>query len=244
MRYYLFASVFYFIFHKFFKQVWLPKKVNPRNYNPNQLKKELKWSTISSIIFAFFGTIAILLWQNGLSKVYLNVRDYPIWYLPVSLLILLFIHETYYYWLHRWMHLPKVFRIVHKVHHESNISSPFTAFSFHPLEGLTQAIFLPLLILILPLHIYVILVSLIIMTISSFINHLDIELFPKNFNRHFIGKWLIGATHHSLHHSQFKYNYGLYFTFWDRIKKTESDKYDHLFDSLMEKKNEQDKMSI
>ncbi len=67
------------------------------------------------------------------------------------------------------------------------------------------------------------------MTLSSVINHLNIEIYPKNFNKSSIGKWLIGATHHSLHHKQFKYNFGLYFTFWDKIKKTESPLYDELF---------------
>jgi sterol desaturase/sphingolipid hydroxylase (fatty acid hydroxylase superfamily) len=59
------------------------------------------------------------------------------------------------------------------------------------------------------------------MTFSSVINHLDIEIYPKNSGKSW-GKWVIGATHHSLHHKQFKYNFGLYFTFWDRLKKTES----------------------
>ena len=59
------------------------------------------------------------------------------------------------------------------------------------------------------------------MTFSSVINHLDIEIYPKNPNN-ILTKWVIGATHHSLHHKQFKYNFGLYFTFWDKIEKTES----------------------
>jgi Delta7-sterol 5-desaturase len=45
-----------------------------------------------------------------------------------------------------------------------------------------------------------------------------------------IGRGLIGATHHSLHHKQFKYNYGLYFTFWDKWKRTESPVYEQLFE--------------
>jgi sterol desaturase/sphingolipid hydroxylase (fatty acid hydroxylase superfamily) len=44
-----------------------------------------------------------------------------------------------------------------------------------------------------------------------------------------MGKWFIGATHHALHHKQFRYNYGLYFTFWDKTSKTESPLYDTLF---------------
>jgi sterol desaturase/sphingolipid hydroxylase (fatty acid hydroxylase superfamily) len=128
------------------------------------------------------------------------------------------------------MHHPKIFRIVHKVHHDSNITSPWTAFSFHPLEGLLQAFFLPLLLLLMPMHLYVLIIQLSFMTLSSVVNHLDIELYPKKFSEHFIGKWLIGATHHSLHHKQFKYNFGLYFTFWDKWKKTESPLYKSLFE--------------
>ena len=134
------------------------------------------------------------------------------------------------------MHLPKGIKIVHKVHHDSNITRPFPAFSFHPLEGCLQAIFLPGMLMILPMHYYVIIIQLTIMTISSVINHLDIEIYPEKFNNNLVGKWLIGATHHSLHHKQFKYNYGLYFTFWDKIKKTESPFFDKLFDSVTAKK--------
>jgi len=158
------------------------------------------------------------------------VADLPLWWLPASLAIALTLHETYYYWLHRWMHHPKVFKIVHKVHHDSNITSPWTAFSFHPIEGVLQAIFLPALLMIVPMHLHVLIFQLTVMTFSSVINHLDIELYPKNFHKHILGKWLIGATHHSLHHKQFKYNYGLYFTFWDKWKKTESPLYEKLFE--------------
>ncbi|MGZ5247104.1 MAG: hypothetical protein ACXWV5_08645, partial [Flavitalea sp.] len=42
----------------------------------------------------------------------------------------------------------------------------------------------------------------------------------------------IGATHHSLHHKQFKFNYGLYFTFWDKWKKTESPDFEKRFESI------------
>ena len=118
----------------------------------------------------------------------LTCIEYGLWYLPVSLLISMFIHETYYYWLHRWMHRPQVFKLLHKVHHDSNTTSAWTAFSFHPLEGLLQAIILPLTIMVLPMHVYVLLFQLTLMTFSSVINHLEIETYPANFHRHFYRK--------------------------------------------------------
>ncbi len=228
-RYFLAAGLFYAVFYLWYTQKWKQRKINNRNYNKHQFRKEVKWSCITALIFAVSGTLTAILWQKGYTKLYTEISDYPLWWLPVSLGIALVLHETYYYWLHRWMHHPKVFKIVHKVHHDSNITSPWTAFSFHPLEGVIQALFLPALLMVLPMHLYVLVIQLTIMTISSVINHLDFEIYPKNFYKHFVGRWLIGATHHSLHHKQFKYNYGLYFTFWDKWKRTESPLYPKLF---------------
>jgi sterol desaturase/sphingolipid hydroxylase (fatty acid hydroxylase superfamily) len=229
-RYLLIAGLFHSIFYIWFPHRWQSRKINNKGYKEGQFKKEVKWSLITAILFAVSGTVLLVLWQKGVTRVYLDVDDYPWWWMPLSLVIAMLLHETYYYWLHRWMHHPKIFRRVHKVHHDSNITSPWTAFSFHPLEGMLQAIFLPLLLLFLPMHLYVVLTQLTIMTFSSVINHLDIEVYPKNFSKHPFGKWLIGATHHSLHHKQFKYNYGLYFTFWDKWKNTESPQYQRLFE--------------
>ena len=232
-RYFLFAGIFYLIFYVWFYEKWKIRKINTRKYKPDQFKTEIKWSIVTSLLFSIAGTATVILWQKGYTKVYTDLNLYGWWYLPISLIIFMLCHETYYYWLHRWMHRPAVFKIIHKVHHDSNISSPFTAFSFYSLLVLLQSIFLPVMLMILPMHYYVIIIQLTIMTISSVINHLDIEIYPKKFNDHFFGKWIIGATHHSLHHKQFKYNYGLYFTFWDKIKKTESPLFKKLFDTAI-----------
>lgn len=229
-RYFLIAGLFYAVFYKWAKGKWERRKINQRSYKEGQFRKEVSWSMVTAGIFAVSGAVLGLLWQKGFTKIYSDVQDYPLWWLPVSLVIALFVHETYYYWLHRWMHHPRIFRLVHKVHHDSNITSPWTAFSFHPLEGLLQALFLPLLLLVLPIHLYVLVIHLTIMTFSSVINHLDIEVYPKGFHKNLLGRWLIGATHHSLHHKQFRYNYGLYFTFWDKWKKTESPVFERLFE--------------
>jgi sterol desaturase/sphingolipid hydroxylase (fatty acid hydroxylase superfamily) len=68
------------------------------------------------------------------------------------------------------------------------------------------------------------------MTITAAINHLDIEIYPKTKWGNWLGKVMIGATHHSHHHKYYRYNFGLYFTFWDKIGKTESPKFQKEFD--------------
>ncbi len=229
-RYFLIAGAFYYFFHKRYAGKWQKRKINSKAYKQGQFKKEVGWSMLTAAIFSVTGALMGLLWQKGYTKIYDDIHAYPLWWLPVSLVIALVVHETYYYWLHRWMHLPRIFRLVHKVHHDSNITSPWTAFSFHPLEGILQALFLPVLLVVMPMQLYVLIIHLTIMTFSSVINHLDIEVYPAGFHKNVIGRWLIGATHHSLHHKQFKYNYGLYFTFWDKWKATESPVFDNLFE--------------
>lgn len=229
-RYFLIAGLFHLLFYWRAPEKWHQRKINHRQYSTRQFRREVGWSTVTAFIFSIAGAVCAVLWQKGWLKVYTDPREYAWWWLPLSLVIAVLLHETYYYWLHRWMHHPKIFRIVHKVHHESNITSPWTAFSFHPLEGLLQAVFLPVLLLVMPMHLYVLIIQLSLMTVSSVVNHLDIEIYPKKFHEHVIGKWLIGATHHSLHHKQFRYNFGLYFTFWDKWKQTESPVFKKLFE--------------
>ena len=52
-------------------------------------------------------------------------------------------HRRAFYWMHRFMHLPGIFKAVHKVHHLSHNPSPWAAFSFHPLEAIIEAGILP-----------------------------------------------------------------------------------------------------
>ena len=180
------------------------------------------WSSISAVCFSFTGTMLLLLWQKGMTSIYIDVNDYPLWWLPASLLISLLIDETYYYWVHRWMHQPAIFRHIHKVHHQSTISSPWTSFAFHPIEGMLLSLPFVCTLIFIPMHVGVIFLQLAIMTVSSIINHLDIEIYSEAMRKNKVGKLLIGASHHALHHKQFKYNFGLYFTFWDKLKNTES----------------------
>ncbi len=236
-RYFLVSGLFYLVFYIWFPAKWQQRKISKKEFSRNQLQREISQSLVTAVIFAFIGTAMILLWQKGYTKIYTSISEFGWWWLPVSLLISMLLDETYYYWIHRQLHKPKLFKLIHRVHHQSNITSPWTAFSFHPLEGLLLSVSLPVILIILPMHPVMILLQLTIMTFSSVINHLDIEVYPHRFHKHVLGKWLIGATHHALHHKQFKYNFGLYFTFWDKWKKTESPLFEETFEHNTEKIN-------
>lgn len=222
IRYFLAAGIFYVYYYLWKSEQFKSRRLSRRKLRKGQLRKEILWSIKSSAIFALVGAITYWLWENGYTAIYLEIEQYGYWFLPISLAAALFIHETYYYWVHRWMHDPKIFKTVHKVHHDSLTPTPWTAFSFHPWESLIEALILPAILLIIPMHPFVLAFYLTLMTVSSVINHLDIEIFPASFRNSWAGKLLINATHHHYHHTEFNSNYGLYFTFWDRWMGTES----------------------
>lgn len=234
-RYVIFSLLFWWLFKISLKEQFSHRAVQQRPRKAGQDWREIGWSLITSLIFTAIAVAMIIAYQHNYTQLYTNIHEYPIVWYPLSILSVMFIHETYYYWIHRWMHRPGVYRWVHKTHHDSITTSPWTAFSFHPVESTLQAIVIPALTFVIPLHVSAVGLLLIIMTVSSTINHLNTEIYPRDFDRHWLGRWLIGATHHSLHHSQFRFNYGLYFTFWDKWMKTESPNFHQLFEEKTRK---------
>ena len=229
LRYLLVAGLFHFCFYSWRPSRWQSRKVGKRAWPKHQLRKEINWSMMTSLIFAFIGAGTAVAWQKGWLAVYEDTGRYGwVWFFA-AIGVAMVLHETAYYWLHRWMHHPKIYPWVHKVHHDSRIPSPWTAFSFHPIEGFLEGLILPLILAVVPMHLYAVVIYLTLMTLSSVVNHLDIEIYPKWFARHPVGKWLIGATHHSHHHRYHVFNYGLYFTFWDKWLGTESPDFEREF---------------
>lgn len=222
IRYFSTAGLFYLYYLNTKNRKTSAEILSQRPLRKGQIRNEIYWSILSSAIFALFGALLYWLWLNNHTAIYLDPLAYAIWYLPVSLVLVLLVHETYYYWLHRAMHMKSFYKSVHKVHHQSLSTTPWTAFSFHPWESVLEALILPIILVIIPVNIYVLLVYLIFMTFSSVVNHLDIEIYPAFFRNSTFGKLWIDATHHHFHHKEFTTNYGLYFTFWDKIMGTES----------------------
>lgn len=224
VRYLVVSGLYHLVFFKFLKKAFQNRFLHKKTLKKSQLQKEIFWSFISGLIFAATGLLIYFLYINGFTAIYTEFSTASFFYFPLSIFIFLVLQDAYYYWFHRWMHLSKVYKYLHLIHHKSIHTSVLTSFSFHPLETIFQAAFLPIVIVILPIHIYALLFVLLIMTISATINHAGVEIYPSGKFGKWFQKWFIGATHHDNHHRKFNYNYGLYFTFWDRLMKTEFEK--------------------
>jgi len=183
-----------------------------------QIRREIGWSLLSSVIYGIPAGIVAWGWQNrGWTKIYTGLGDYPLWWLPLSLFVYLFLHDTWFYWTHRLFHRPAWFRAAHAVHHDSRPPTAWAAMSFHPIEAISGALVIPALVFVIPIHVAVLGSVLAVMTVMGVTNHMGWELFPRALVHSRLGGWLITASHHHCHHEQYLCNFGLYFRFWDRL---------------------------
>ncbi|RYD26132.1 MAG: fatty acid hydroxylase family protein, partial [Lysobacteraceae bacterium] len=188
-----------------------------RGMNP-QIRREIWWSIVSAAIYGIPAGVIAWGWQNhGWTLVYQDLHAYPLWYLPLSVLLYLVAHDTWFYWTHRWMHEPRAFKLAHATHHESRPPTAWAAMAFHPIEAISGAVIIPLLVFVIPIHVGALGLVLTIMTVMGVTNHMGWEMFPAFMWRGPLGQWLITASHHQRHHELYRGNYGLYFRFWDRV---------------------------
>ncbi|MEM7658110.1 MAG: sterol desaturase family protein, partial [Bacteroidota bacterium] len=136
-----------------------------------------------------------------------------------------------FYWMHRLMHHPRLFKAVHLIHHTSTNPSPWTSYAFHPLEAVIEAGIIPLIAFTLPVHKGAISLFLLFQFVYNVYGHLGYELYPKGFHKSWIGRWINTSVCHNLHHKRFHGNYGLYFLWWDRWMGTLRKDYDATFEA-------------
>ena len=200
-------------------------KIRPDRPPALQHVVELLCSIRSVAVFSTVALITVglhkagLLWGQGF-------REEPtLLWSAVSLVLTILAHDTYFYWVHRTMHRPRLFRAFHRRHHRSNNPTPFTAYSFDLGEAALMAAFTPLWVLLVPVSWPAFGLFMIHQIARNVIGHSGYELFPARRDGRPLLDWMTTVTHHDLHHAQAGYNFGLYFTWWDRWMGTENPRY-------------------
>lgn len=185
-----------------------------------QIKRELIVAGIAVFVIAFINAPIHYSLEAGYAKIYQDF-DYfnNIWlstgYWVFQILFFFILSDFCIYWIHVGLHSDLLYRPLHKLHHSFVFPSPFTAFAFHPLDAWAQSWpywFTPYII---PMHKLTHLILLVAVTVWTTSIH----------DRITFTDWQIvnGAGHHYVHHRDFKYNYGQYFTWCDRLFGTYKD---------------------
>jgi sterol desaturase/sphingolipid hydroxylase (fatty acid hydroxylase superfamily) len=239
-RYFFIAAIFFFLFYVIIKRRVFYKKIQQKLPSINDYAREIGYSVVTIMIF---GLVPLIMLNyppiTEHTTYYRKVEDHGWLYFFLAFPLMFIIHDTYFYWMHRLMHHKKIFRIFHLVHHKSTNPSPWAAYAFHPLEAIVEAGIFVLFLFTIPIHKLHLLIFFFFMIVYNVYGHLGYELYPKGFNKHWLGKWINTSVNHNQHHQYFKGNYGLYFTFWDRIMGTIRKDYDQRFEEVTSKRKKE-----
>jgi ferredoxin-NADP reductase/sterol desaturase/sphingolipid hydroxylase (fatty acid hydroxylase superfamily) len=201
-----------------------------------QIKEEIRHGATAAIGNTIFILFIFYLRDNGITQLMAAPGKYGMIYEILTIVILILAADTWFYWLHRWMHHPKIYKYIHAVHHKSLDVNPFTSNSFHVLEAVGLTLFILPIILLMPVSAFALGIVQATGIFNNIKSHLGYELYPAFFKKPPFNI-LITATNHSLHHTQFNGNYGLYFRFWDIICDTELKTTDSLFEEIHQRQH-------
>ena len=232
-RYLLLATIAFLLFYVLLRKSLAGKKIQQRFPRLGDYIREIGFSVLTVFIMAFIP--AIVIGSPSLSqytRFYTDIHQHSMTWFVLAFPVMALIHDTYFYWMHRLIHHPRVFKYIHLVHHQSTNPSPFAAYAFHPLEAILEAGIFLVFVFTIPVHFFHLIFFFLFMIIYNVYGHLGWELYPKGFSKHWLGKWINTSVNHNMHHQYFKGNYGLYFLFWDRLMGTIRPDYDDRFDEV------------
>lgn len=179
-----------------------------RALKPRQKQQEMKHGIVACAIFA---TLSLLtrevytsVWPNSLTELILQVITFVIFY------------ETYSYFIHRLLHTKRLIEI-HAVHHRSVRTTPWSAYSVHPIEAALIGITAPLFMYLIPMSIGVAFVLHFSGMMFTIFLHGNISLRGVNRPIKLVNN---APLDHSKHHQVGNKNFGFVNALWDNLMQT------------------------
>ena len=177
----------------------------------SQVRDNMFWSLASGVtVWTIYEVILFWAMANGIAPV-LTWQASPIWFLALFFLVPIW-ESFYFYWIHRLLHWPPLYRRVHALHHRNVNVGPWSGLSMHPVEHL---LFLGsgLVHLVVPAAPVHILYHMQYFALTAATTHSGFEgLIVKDKNR-----LDLGTFHHQMHHRYFECNYGNLEMPWDTL---------------------------
>lgn len=206
-------------------------KLHP-NFLENQERLEIAYASWSIPYMAVATVPLFVLEVRGYSKLYLDTTTDSVldinatqqgqltyksvlegWpFVILSIITFLMFTDCFIYWIHRGLHYRLFYKFIHKPHHKWKVPTPFASHAFHPIDGFLQS---------LPYHVYPFLFPLHKITylvLFIFVNVWTVSIHDGDYRVPvLLQPFVNGSAHHTDHHILYKYNYGQFFTIWDRV---------------------------
>ncbi|MEL6729954.1 MAG: sterol desaturase family protein [Bacteroidota bacterium] len=232
VRYTLIAGIPFLIFYILFPNKFSRQKIQQKLSKPKDWIREFTHSLQTMGVFSIIALIIIFSPLKDYTQIYRDIHAYTLWWIPASILLAIVIQDTYFYWMHRTIHHRRLFRTFHLVHHRSTNPTPLASHAFNISESILEALIIPIILMIVPMHLYSVLGFVIFGLMFNVYGHLGYEIMPRWFRHSYLFHIMNTSVHHNLHHEKFKGNYGYYFRIWDRLMGTENPDYVKKYDEI------------
>ncbi len=228
--YFLIVGLLFLILWKWGEERFRGSRIQAkRRVDGKQIAFEVK-NTLLVLLTGSPVTLAIsLLYASGYTQLTLDAATIGWPMILATFFGLLVFNDAWFYFWHRLLHHPKLFRRIHAVHHKSVDVNPFSSYSFHWFEAFILGAWILPVVLFVPIYLPMLGVLHGIGLANNVMSHLGYEFLPRWLLRIPLLRWVNTSTFHNLHHTSFKGNYALMFRFWDRVLGTELPNYESTF---------------
>jgi len=176
----------------------------------NQVYDNVFWSLGSGVLQLTMYQVVIMWLMANEYVPTINLTSNPI--LFVAGLVLLPIWSAFhFYWMHRLLHLPFIYKHVHSLHHRNVNIGPWSGLSMHPVEHLLYLSSL-LIHFVFPSHPILVYFHVIYLGPGAAMTHTGYEDLLVRDKR----RLALGTFYHQLHHRYYECNYGNQEMPWDR----------------------------
>jgi Delta7-sterol 5-desaturase len=164
-----------------FAVVWLlrrtaikARKIQAREATTAEMRREFFQSLQSALVYTVGAGFLIWGTQNGIFQKFDGSFG---WGTDLMILAgIVIAHDAYFYWAHRTMHHPKLFKHFHRAHHRSITPTPWAAYSFAIPEAVVMFMFVPIWQFFVPTPGWVMFVWLNFQIIRNAMGHAGFEL--------------------------------------------------------------------
>jgi sterol desaturase/sphingolipid hydroxylase (fatty acid hydroxylase superfamily) len=230
MGYFTVVGLFYLFVWKWGAQRFKGLRIQAtRRADRRQILFEVKNTIIVLVAGSPMMLLGSWLYSKGFIKLTMDANSIGIPMIALTFFGLILFNDLWFYCWHRLLHHPKLFRLVHSVHHKSVDVNPFTSYSFHWFEAFVLGAWVLPVALIVPVYIPMLGALSALGLANNVMAHTGYEFLPRWLMKVPVLKYMNTATFHSMHHTGSRGNFGLMTRLWDRLFGTELPDYEKTF---------------
>ena len=176
----------------------------------NQVLDNMFWTLASGVTF-WTAYEVLMMWAFANDYIqWLSFKDHTVLFVLVIIAIPVW-NSFHFYWVHRFLHWPPLFKLAHALHHRNVNVGPWSGLSMHPVEHAIymSSVLIHFVIASHPIHIFFHMHWLTVAAVTSHTGFESLLIKDK-------GKLQLGFFHHQLHHRYYECNYGNSEMPWDK----------------------------